>query len=125
MEIILFMALGIYFEHVWPAEYGAKKHPCFCCKKKNVPEVYNHPDGEKAYREFDPNTHLLEEVEQTLKTQVNEGQTVTISNLRKEYSNGKVAVHKLSLEMYTGQIFALLGHNGAGKTTTLSMISGL
>ena len=27
--------------------------------------------------------------------------------------------------MYTGQIFALLGHNGAGKTTTLSMLTGL
>ena len=27
--------------------------------------------------------------------------------------------------MYTGQIFALLGHNGAGKTTTISMLTGL
>lgn len=27
--------------------------------------------------------------------------------------------------MYSGQIFALLGHNGAGKTTTLSMLTGL
>lgn len=27
--------------------------------------------------------------------------------------------------MYTGQIFALLGHNGAGKSTTISMLTGL
>ena len=27
--------------------------------------------------------------------------------------------------MYTGQIFALLGHNGAGKTTLISMLTGL
>lgn len=27
--------------------------------------------------------------------------------------------------MYSGQIFALLGHNGAGKTTTLSMLTGM
>jgi ATP-binding cassette subfamily A (ABC1) protein 3 len=27
--------------------------------------------------------------------------------------------------MYSGQIFALLGHNGAGKTTTISMLTGL
>ena len=27
--------------------------------------------------------------------------------------------------MYSGQIFALLGHNGAGKTTTISMLNGL
>ena len=29
------------------------------------------------------------------------------------------------MTMYSGQIFALLGHNGAGKTTTLSMLTGL
>jgi len=34
-------------------------------------------------------------------------------------------VDNLSLTMYAGQIFALLGHNGAGKTTTISMLTGL
>ena len=31
----------------------------------------------------------------------------------------------LNVEMYNGQIFALLGHNGAGKTTTISMLTGM
>ena len=31
----------------------------------------------------------------------------------------------LDLDIFEGQIFALLGHNGAGKTTTISMLSGL
>ena len=31
----------------------------------------------------------------------------------------------LSLQMYKGQITALLGHNGAGKTTTMSILTGL
>lgn len=31
----------------------------------------------------------------------------------------------MCLNMYEGQITALLGHNGAGKTTTLSMLTGL
>ena len=31
----------------------------------------------------------------------------------------------LSLNMYEGQITALLGHNGAGKTTTMSVLTGL
>jgi ATP-binding cassette, subfamily A (ABC1), member 3 len=43
----------------------------------------------------------------------------------KRYGNGKVAVQGLDLDMYMGEIFALLGHNGAGKTTTISMLSGL
>jgi len=36
-----------------------------------------------------------------------------------------VAVEDLSLNMYSGQIFALLGHNGAGKTTTINCLSGM
>jgi ATP-binding cassette, subfamily A (ABC1), member 3 len=47
-----------------------------------------------------------------------------IRELRKEFGD-KVAVNNLSMTMYSGQIFALLGHNGAGKTTTISMLTGL
>ena len=38
--------------------------------------------------------------------------------------NRKVAVKDLCLNMYQGQITALLGHNGAGKTTTMLIITG-
>lgn len=31
----------------------------------------------------------------------------------------------MSLDLYEGQITALLGHNGAGKTTTMSMLTGI
>lgn len=41
------------------------------------------------------------------------------TGLTKEYTNStggsKLAVDKLDLTMYSGQITALLGHNGAGK----------
>ena len=47
------------------------------------------------------------------------------SGLRKTYPNGFTAVKDLNVKMYTGQIFALLGHNGAGKTTVISMLTGL
>ena len=44
---------------------------------------------------------------------------VTGAGLTKEYKNStggsKVAVDRLDLTMYSGQITALLGHNGAGK----------
>jgi len=36
-----------------------------------------------------------------------------------------VAVRSLTLDMYEGEIFTLLGHNGAGKTTTINMLTGL
>jgi ABC-type polysaccharide/polyol phosphate transport system ATPase subunit len=49
---------------------------------------------------------------------------ISIRNLRKVFGE-KVAVAGTSLNLYEGQITALLGHNGAGKTTTMSMITGL
>eukprot|EP00918_Siedleckia_nematoides_P057595 GHVU01125596.1.p1 GENE.GHVU01125596.1~~GHVU01125596.1.p1 ORF type:complete len:1296 (-),score=180.93 GHVU01125596.1:585-4472(-) len=50
---------------------------------------------------------------------------VTVENLTKVYKTGKLAVNKLSLNLYEGQITSFLGHNGAGKTTTMSILTGL
>ncbi|XP_038067464.1 ATP-binding cassette sub-family A member 3-like [Patiria miniata] len=50
---------------------------------------------------------------------------IKIQSLTKVFGKDKVAVNKLTLNMYEGQITALLGHNGAGKTTTLSMLTGM
>lgn len=36
-----------------------------------------------------------------------------------------LAVNKLNLEVYPGQVFGLLGPNGSGKTTTLGMLLGV
>jgi ABC-2 type transport system ATP-binding protein len=36
-----------------------------------------------------------------------------------------VAVRDLTLAVYPGEIFGMLGHNGAGKTTTIRLINGL
>ena len=37
----------------------------------------------------------------------------------------RVAVDKLNLSVYEGELYALLGENGAGKTTTLNMLTTL
>ncbi|ESO83918.1 hypothetical protein LOTGIDRAFT_229502 [Lottia gigantea] len=52
---------------------------------------------------------------------------IQIRNLRKVFGKDEkknVAVAGMTLDMYEGQITALLGHNGAGKTTTMSMLTG-
>lgn len=43
----------------------------------------------------------------------------------KDDKQQKKAVDNMSLNIYKGQITALLGHNGAGKTTTMSMLTGM
>ena len=48
-----------------------------------------------------------------------------VSNIVKEFEDGKVAVDHVNIKFYKDEIFALLGHNGAGKTTLISMLTGL
>lgn len=125
--IVFFLVLGIYLDQVWPSEIGMRRHPLFFLGFPfKAKEGENKRDSMVSLIEEDSGDNdSFEEVEETLKAQTKEDKTLKIRGLRKVYSNGKVAVDNLSLEMYSGQIFALLGHNGAGKTTTISMISGL
>ena len=44
--------------------------------------------------------------------------------LQKFNKKQRPAVDKLNIDMYEGDITALLGHNGAGKTTTMFMLTG-
>jgi ABC-2 type transport system ATP-binding protein len=48
-----------------------------------------------------------------------------ISNLRKVYRRGNVAVDDLSLTIQEGDFFGFLGPNGAGKSTTIHCITGI
>lgn len=48
-----------------------------------------------------------------------------VRGLSKQYANGHQALHSLDLDIWRGEIFALLGANGAGKTTLISIICGL
>ncbi|MFZ8788824.1 MAG: ATP-binding cassette domain-containing protein, partial [Acidilobaceae archaeon] len=45
-----------------------------------------------------------------------------MSNLVKRFGN-VVAVNRLNLNIYDGEIFGLLGPNGSGKSTTLLVIA--
>src|SRR4029077_10696701 len=48
-----------------------------------------------------------------------------ISNLRKVYRRGTVAVDDLSLTIPEGEFFGFLGPNGAGKSTTIHCATGI
>ena len=75
---------------------------------QNKPASQDNFESEELYRNMTDKTDLLQ-----------------IINLVKKFSDGKVAVKGVSLNLYKNEIFALLGHNGAGKTTMISMLCGM
>ncbi|WP_423905772.1 ABC transporter ATP-binding protein [Candidatus Spongiihabitans sp.] len=50
---------------------------------------------------------------------------LTLSNLKKTYDDGHVALNGIDMTVEQGDFFALLGKNGAGKSTTIGIISSL
>ena len=50
---------------------------------------------------------------------------LSITDLKKTYANGNMALGGISLEIKKGDFFALLGPNGAGKSTLIGIINSL
>ena len=48
---------------------------------------------------------------------------VAMRNIRKAFG-GVHAVEDVSINLYPGEVVALLGHNGAGKSTLMKMLAG-
>lgn len=116
VDIILYLLIAIYVEAVFPGEYGVPQPWYF-------PFTYTYWCG-KPVESLRIGEELIEnEFYEKEPTHLQAG--IKVSHLRKEFSNKKIAVHDLSLNMYKDQITVLLGHNGAGKTTTMSMLTGM
>ncbi|MCL4876760.1 MAG: ABC transporter ATP-binding protein [Anaerolineae bacterium] len=49
---------------------------------------------------------------------------ITTRHLTRRFGE-KIAVDGLTLDVYPGEIFGMLGHNGAGKTTTVRLLNGV
>lgn len=123
-DFVLWGLVGLYFDQVAPKQFGASKSwtfPIQVCLRGSNRRIQDLELGDEeqsaqlvAKGNFE-REHLNHDNEFMLK----------VRGLRKVFGNKKVAVSDASFTMYSGQIFALLGHNGAGKTTTISMLTGL
>lgn len=115
---VLYMLIALYVEKIFPGQYGVPmkwyfpftRSFWFGTRDKNTVEDMEHSIQNPENFEENPK-HL------------NAG--IQTRSLRKVYSNKKVAVQSLTLNMYDDQITVLLGHNGAGKTSTMSILTGM
>lgn len=51
--------------------------------------------------------------------------TLKLTNIKKVYDGGVVAVHDFNIDIKDGEFIVLVGPSGCGKSTTLRMIAGL
>jgi len=119
---LFYMLLAMYFESVLPSQYGVKRpFYIFDCKKKTKSQPKVAPQSQL------PSSSSSKTDGATTAT-VSAGASnnpvgIDVQNVAMRFGN-KIAVNGVTLQMYSGDIFALLGHNGAGKTTLISMITG-
>ena len=135
-QFIFYCLLGWYLDQVVPSQWGIKEKPLFFLTReywtrskspapvdamahKGSPESHDNPVA--AETRVDEDTVEMQQMRRDHKC-------IDIQKLRKTFPtpDGEfVAVDGLTMTMYEGQIFSLLGHNGAGKTTTISMLTGM
>eukprot|EP00917_Polyrhabdina_sp_WS-2016_P008109 GHVP01018113.1.p1 GENE.GHVP01018113.1~~GHVP01018113.1.p1 ORF type:complete len:1786 (-),score=325.54 GHVP01018113.1:757-5880(-) len=123
VDCIVYYLLAWYLDQVLQSEHGIAHEWTYPLtqmfrKRENIKQV----ELEKL-----PASEWNEEVDEEISKN---GISVAIRGLTKNFKGTEnkktvTAVNKLNLDIYKGEIFALLGHNGAGKTTTISMITGM
>ncbi|CAG9334834.1 unnamed protein product [Blepharisma stoltei] len=123
IDLGIFAILAFYLDQVWPTEWGVKR-PWYFLFTKSFWVTSKKNAHEDLFNEEINWGDNVEKVEEDLEKQKENGKALLIRNFKKVFGT-KTAVEDISLDIYNGQIFALLGHNGAGKTTTISMMCGL
>ncbi|KJE88968.1 ATP-binding cassette sub-family A member 1 [Capsaspora owczarzaki ATCC 30864] len=137
-DAILYLVLAWYIEGIYPGEYGIPQRWYFPFQRSywfgSARSSNNVPMSTSARTPLRGSSDQLDQSDsipadadpknfEAEPSGLKAG--IRIDNLTKTYADKKTAVRNLSLNMYEGQITALLGHNGAGKTTTMSIITGM
>jgi len=121
MDIAVLGILSLYLNRVVKGDFGRANSLYFPFQKSYWFPSSSRKALPKCYDTSDMNVQgglVLEPVAETLREQANNGKSVEIYNLTKNFGQKK-AVDNLTLSLYSGQVTALLGHNGAGKVRAL------
>ncbi|NXD76771.1 ABCAA protein, partial [Halcyon senegalensis] len=125
-DSVLYMLLAVYFDKVLPGKYGTSEPPFFFLKPSYWVRSRRGSTREMPRTAVNPEELLGEDVE-PVPVEFMGKEAIRINNIKKAYKKkdkNAEALRGLSLNIYEGQITALLGHSGAGKTTLLNVLSG-
>ncbi|NXY75912.1 ABCAA protein, partial [Glareola pratincola] len=126
-DSVLYMLLAMYFDKVLPGKYGIPDPPFFCLKPSYWVRSRRGFSREMPRTAASPEELLGDDVEPVPQEFMGK-EAIRLNNVKKAYKKKDKkteALRGLSLNIYEGQITALLGHSGAGKTTLLNVLSGL
>ncbi|NXI40022.1 ABCA9 protein, partial [Galbula dea] len=126
-DSVLYMLLALYFDKVLPGKYGIPEPPFFCLKPSYWLRSRRGSSREMPRATVNPEEHLGDDAE-PVPPEFMGKEAIRLNNIKKAYKKKDKkaeALRGLSLNIYEGQITALLGHSGAGKTTLLNVLSGL
>ncbi|NWY53439.1 ABCAA protein, partial [Chionis minor] len=125
-DSVLYMLLAMYFDKVLPGKYGIPDPPFFCLKPSYWVRSRRGSTREMSRMAGSPEELLGDDVE-PVPPEFTGKEAIRLNNVKKVYKKKDKkteALRGLSLNIYEGQITALLGHSGAGKTTLLNVLSG-
>ncbi|RLV94599.1 hypothetical protein DV515_00013078 [Chloebia gouldiae] len=134
-DSVLYMLLAMYFDKILPGKYGIPDPPLFFLKAAYWMRSRRSSTRDEPRATENPEELLGDDVEPVPPEflgkeaiRFREKALLVLHNIKKTYKKKDKkteALRGLSLNIYEGQITALLGHSGAGKTTLLNVLSGL
>uniref|UniRef100_A0A8C8X2B6 ABC transporter domain-containing protein n=1 Tax=Panthera leo TaxID=9689 RepID=A0A8C8X2B6_PANLE len=123
-DALFYLALALYFDKTLPC--GNERHysPLFFLNSSCF--QHQRTNNKVTEKEIDPE-HPSDDCFEPVAPEFQGKQAIRIKNVKKEYTgkSGKTeALKDLLLDIYEGQITAILGHNGAGKSSLLNILTG-
>nr|XP_030143243.3 ATP-binding cassette sub-family A member 10 [Taeniopygia guttata] len=126
-DSVLYILLALYFDKILPGKYGIPDPPLFFLKASYWMRSRRGSSRDEPRATENPEELLGDDVEPVPPEFLGKD-AIRLHNIKKAYKKKDKkteALRGLSLNIYEGQITALLGHSGAGKTTLLNVLSGL